>query len=182
MMAQGQGPSPETRIVGRAMVVVGVAAAVYNAYYMWVWAIAPLIDAAHPVDAHRHRMLVQMATGYVAVTSVFFAMSLTGLGIALRRGWARPWIVTTSLITLCISLWPPSHPWEVVAGAWKMAWNFPRFASCARLVYLVAPPLTAMLALGWFMLGGRRWLPLTPWVQWVVPLLWVVTMFGIVIL
>jgi hypothetical protein len=168
-------------VVAWILVVTGIAATVYNTYYMWVFAIAPIVDAAHPVDAHRHQMLVRMALGYMTVTSVFLGMIVTGVGIALRRGWARPWIVATSLITLCISLWPPSHPWQVVTEAWRMAWGILHVALFARFGYLVVPPMTAMLALGWFVFGGRRSLPSTPRVQWVIALLWTGAVFGIVI-
>jgi hypothetical protein len=121
-----------------------------------------------------------MTLGYVMVTSLFVFMLVAGVGIVLRGGWARPWIVVTSLLTLRMSLWPPSLARKVMGGALVMFRHVPNVTTAARLVYLVVPPVTATLALGWLVLQGGRWLPSTPRHHWVAALLWVGMMVGIV--
>jgi hypothetical protein len=57
----------------------------------------------------------------------------------------------------------------------------PSILTGARLFYLVAPTVAAMLALVWFLLRGTRWLPPARRVHWIAATLWFGAMLCIVI-
>lgn len=172
----------DARIVAGTLVVIGIAAAAYNTYSMWISVVVPFVDPGKPLDPHRQQALARMGLGFMMVNSVFLLMFAAGVGIALVRGSSRPWIVTTSLLALLMSVGPtPSHAWEVVSKALFMFRKMPSTLTGARLLYLVAPSVAATLALAWFLLRGARWLPPAPWVHWIAATLWVGAMFCIVI-
>jgi hypothetical protein len=168
-MSVGVPPRDETaRIVAGLLMSVGLLGVAYNALAWW-----------HAVCQTHHQADVRASLGYAMTASLFALTAIVGVGIASGRGWAKPWILATSLLTLGMSLWPPSIGWKVILDAFVMFRVAPHAQTMERLLYLAVPPLTACIALGWLAYRARS-LPSTSRLHWGAAVLWIGVMIRVV--